>query len=180
MIIGKNIDLRPVEVSDAEFILSLRIDPELNQYISPVENDINKQKSWLELCVKDKGQWYFIVQNKKNEPVGTIRIYDIKGDSFCWGSWIIKPEARSYASLESAVLLYKYAFLELGFNQSHFDVRKENKKAINIYLRFGSVIVDENDQDLFLILKKESFINKALEYDALIERMAQRNKLNQI
>jgi RimJ/RimL family protein N-acetyltransferase len=178
MIIGKNIDLRPVEVRDAEFILSLRLDPELNKYISAVENDIDKQKKWIKLCIEDKNQWYFIVQNKKVEPVGTIRIYDIKGDSFCWGSWIIKPEARSYASLESAVLLYKYAFLELGFNKSHFDVRRENKKAINIYLRFGAIVVEENDLDLFMILERKSFTDKISEYDALIEAMYQRNKLS--
>ena len=45
LIYGKNIDLRPVEIDDAEFILSLRIDPKLNQYLSPVENDLEKQKS---------------------------------------------------------------------------------------------------------------------------------------
>ena len=34
MILGTNIDLRPVEIDDAAFILSLRLDPELNQYLS--------------------------------------------------------------------------------------------------------------------------------------------------
>ena len=44
LIYGNNIDLRPVEIDDAEFILSLRIDPKLNQYLSPVENDLEKQR----------------------------------------------------------------------------------------------------------------------------------------
>ena len=178
MIIGKNIDLRTVEIRDAEFILSLRLDPELNKYISAVENDIEKQREWIKICMEDKDQWYFIVQDKKKESVGTIRIYDIKGDSFCWGSWIIKPEARSYASLESVVLLYKYAFLELGFNKSHFDVRNDNTKVISFHLKFGATVVDKNDQDLFLILKKESFTSNISKYDMLIERIAQRNKLS--
>ena len=47
LIYGNNIDLRPVEIDDAEFILSLRIDPKLNQYLSPVENDLEKQREWI-------------------------------------------------------------------------------------------------------------------------------------
>ena len=47
IIYGNNIDLRPVEIDDAKFILSLRIDPKLNQYLSPVENDLEKQREWI-------------------------------------------------------------------------------------------------------------------------------------
>ena len=47
LIYGNNIDLRPVEIDDAEFILSLRIDQKLNQYLSPVENDLEKQREWI-------------------------------------------------------------------------------------------------------------------------------------
>jgi len=160
MITGKNIDLRPIEISDAEFILSLRLDPALNQYLSSVENNIEKQREWLQFCQQDPTQHYFIIQNKQQQPLGTIRIYDIKNNSFCWGSWIVIPEARSYASFESIILLYHYAFFELGFDHTNFDVRKENTKALNFYLRFGAVITHENDQDFFLTYTKEDFLDK--------------------
>jgi RimJ/RimL family protein N-acetyltransferase len=174
IIAGKNIDLREVEVNDSAFILSLRMNQDLNQYISTVENDLAKQEDWIRKYKLNNQEYYFIIQNKKKESVGTIRIYDIKDDHFCWGSWIVKPEARPYASFESAVLLYQYAFFNLGFNYTFFDVRKENQKVINFHLRFGAVQVDENDQDIFMILKKEDFISKHDEYLASIERISER------
>jgi RimJ/RimL family protein N-acetyltransferase len=175
-IIGKNVDLREVEVNDAAFILSLRLDQDLNQHISKVENDLTKQEDWIKQYKLNNQEYYFIIQNKKKEPVGTVRIYDIKEDRFCWGSWIVKPEARLYASFESAVLLYQYAFFNLGFNHTFFDVRKENQKVINFHLRFGAIQVDENDQDIFMIFKKEDFINKHHEYLSTIDRISERYK----
>ena len=83
MILGKNIDLRLVEIDDAEFILALRLDPELNQYISPVENDLDKQREWIKSHRLYSRDFYFIIQNKKQKPVGTIRIYDIQDNVFC-------------------------------------------------------------------------------------------------
>ncbi len=173
MLIGKNIDLRKVEVYDAAFILSLRLDPELNQHISKVENNLAKQEEWIRKYKLDDKEHYFIIQNKKEEPIGTIRIYDTKEDCFCWGSWIVKPEARMYASLESVVLLYDYAFFNLGFNYTRFDVRKKNEKALNFYLRFGAIIVDEDEQDLFMIYRKTDFIARQGEYLDSINRISE-------
>lgn len=171
MITGKNIDLREIEASDAEFVLSLRLDPELNTHLSVVEDDLDKQKEWIKKSKLNKQEWYFIVQNKQQQPVGTIRIYDIKGDSFCWGSWIIVPEARRYASFESAILLYQYAFFQLGFNKTHFDVRKNNLKVLNFHLRLGAVVIEENEQDFFMTFTKEDFCNKEQEYIEIIDKI---------
>jgi len=44
---SKSIRLRLVEENDAEFILSLRLDPKYNNFISKVDNDIAAQKSWI-------------------------------------------------------------------------------------------------------------------------------------
>ena len=170
MIIGKNIDLRPIELSDAEFILSLRLDPELSQYLSPVENNLDKQRQWLKTCQEDPTQHYFIIQNKQQQPVGTIRIYDIKNNSFCWGSWIVIPEARSYTSYESIILLYQYAFFDLGLDITHFDVRKENTKALNFYLRFGAVITHEDNQDFFLVYTKGDFVDTYSDFNTAIDK----------
>lgn len=168
MINGKHIDLRPVTTDDADFILSLRLNPELSQYLSPVENNVEKQTQWVKKSIENPQEWYFIIQNKKAERVGTIRIYNIKGNVFCWGSWIVIPTARSYASLESIVLLYQYAFFELGFECTHFDVRKNNQKAIAFYLRFGAQITHEDEDNYFLIYTKNDLTEKLPEYTTAI------------
>jgi len=176
MISGKNVDLRRIDVSDAEFVLSLRIDPEINQYLSPVDNDLEKQREWIKRCMADPEQWYFIIQSKKQQPVGTVRIYDIQGKSFCWGSWIVIPEARRYASFESAVLLYHYAFFELGFESTHMDVRKKNESVIRFHIRFGATITHENELDVFLTFNKEIFVQKQATYAASIDKISQKQR----
>lgn len=79
--------------------------------------------------MKEKNQleFYFkIISN--NKKVGVVRIYDLKDDSFCWGSWIILDDAPKTVALESTLMIYEFGFNVLGFNNCHFDVRKLNKK----------------------------------------------------
>ncbi len=172
MILGTNIDLRPVEIEDAEFILLLRLDPELNQYLSQVDSDLDKQREWIKNYRLYSRDLYFIIQNKKQKSIGTIRIYDIQEDVFCWGSWIVIPEARKYASFESVFLLYRFVFFGLGLNKTNFDVRKENKRAVNFYLRFGATIFGETDLDYLMTYTKNTFLERQGEYMAVIDRIA--------
>ena len=175
MIIGKNIDLREIEASDAEFVLQLRLDASLNKYISSVEDDVEKQREWIKKSKLKKDEIYFIVQNKLTNPVGTIRIYDMQEETFCWGSWVIIPGARRSASFESAFLLYDYAFNELDFKQTNFDIRKENKVVLNFHLRFGAVITGETDLDYLMSYTKERFLNKRDDYLKIIEDIFRKN-----
>lgn len=86
---------------------------------------MKQQEVWLEKYSNDSGQVYFIIFNKQGEKVGTVCLYDITNDSFCWGSWILKNGTPSNYSIESALLVYHFA-LSLGFEKAHFDVRKGN------------------------------------------------------
>ncbi len=169
-IIGKNVDLVEVKVADAEFILSLRQNPDLNKYLSFVDNDLKKQKQWLQKSIFNKNEYYYLIKNKKNTPVGTIRIYDIRNNVFCWGSWIILPEHRKYSSLESMFLLLKFAFFDLNLLETNFDVRKDNQKVINFHLKSGAVIIDEDSQNFFFNYKKEYFLDKYDYYREIVEK----------
>lgn len=155
---GKNIDLREITPADAAFVLSLRLDPELNQHLSPTAVDLQQQIAWIEAYKNRQNEWYFIIENKQQKPVGTIRLYDVVDNSFCWGSWIVLKEARRYASFESAILLYDYAFLTAGFSRSHFDVRKENKGVIKFHLRFGAEIINEDALNYYFNFTKENYL----------------------
>lgn len=78
-----------------------------------------------------------------------MRLYDPQGDSFCWGSWILKDGAPSSAAIESALIVYAYAIDHLGFRCSHFDVRKGNESVWRFHERFGARRVGETDLDYF-------------------------------
>lgn len=169
IVYGTNIDLRPVEIEDAEFILSLRLDPELNQYLSPVEDNLEKQREWIKNYRLYSRDYYFIIQNKMQESIGTIRVYDIQDVVFCWGSWIVIPQARKYASFESAFLLYRFAFEGLGLDKTNFDIRKDNKRVLNFHQKFGATIFGETDADYLMTYTKNTFLEKQDEYQNVIK-----------
>lgn len=101
--------MRYVEESDAEFILSLRLDNRYNNFLSRVDASLDGQKSWIRKYKDDEReekQFYFIIERNDGIPCGTVRIYDLKKDSFCWGSWILNEDKTRYAALESAMLVY--------------------------------------------------------------------------
>ena len=86
---GKYINLRDVKEEDAEFILSLRTSEKKSRFLHKTQYDIDKQVSYIRHYKTLDNEWYFIIEDKKQVPLGTVRIYDIIGDSFCWGSWLL-------------------------------------------------------------------------------------------
>jgi RimJ/RimL family protein N-acetyltransferase len=160
---GKSINLRAVTVGDAAFILKLRLDATLNTHLSATDPDVHKQVAWIEQHPWGQGQYYCIVEDKNANAVGTVRLYDFQGDSFCWGSWILLPEAPRKAAIESALMVYEFGFYKLGFLRSHFDVRKQNTRVIDFHQRLGAKIVRESALDYFFSYSRE-------DYEAIKER----------
>ncbi|EHJ93081.1 GNAT family N-acetyltransferase [Vreelandella boliviensis] len=145
---SKNILIRFVEESDADFILSLRLDNRYNTFLSAVSPDVKAQRNWIKKYKKDEErgeQYYFIIERLDGTPCGTVRVYDIRKDSFCWGSWILNENKTRYAALESAFLVYEFGFKKLGFKKSHFDVMKGNKGVIKFHTRMGATKLDEDE-----------------------------------
>jgi len=92
---SKTVKMRLVEESDAEFIVGLRVDEKYNKHLSAVTGDVEAQVNWIrryKADEADKLQFYFIIERLDGTRCGTVRIYDIVGDSFCWGSWILNEE----------------------------------------------------------------------------------------
>ena len=98
----KHIKLRLVKDDDAGFILSLRSNKNLNSFLSPVDHDIKKQREWLSKYKErenNKTEFYFIITSIDNISLGTVRLYDFKDNSFCWGSWIVSQNAPNYTAI---------------------------------------------------------------------------------
>lgn len=160
---GNKIFFRNAIINDAEFILSLRTSESKSKFISKTEFDVMKQRQWLEEYSLDNTQAYFIILDNESKNIGTVRIYDIEGDSFCWGSWILAQNAPSSAAIESALIIYSYA-LELGFRQAHFDVRKGNHSVCRFHERFGAVKISESELDNFYTIDINQIESSLLKY----------------
>lgn len=169
---SKTIQIRFVEESDAEFILNLRIDPKYNQFLSAVNPDVQAQKEWIRKYKDDevnKKQFYFIIERNDGTPCGTVRIYDLRDNSFCWGSWILNENKTRYAALESAFLVYKFGFDELGFEQSHFDVRKSNGKVISFHEKMGAVKTGGDDLNEYFKITKAAVLESKQKLSAKLQ-----------
>lgn len=159
---SKTLKLRFVEESDANFILSLRLDERYNTFLSAVPPDLEAQKQWIKTYKHDEqagNQFYFIIERIDGIPCGTVRLYDLREDSFCWGSWILNQSKTRYAALESAFLVYEFGFEHLGFTKSHFDVMKGNKGVIKFHQRMGAEQVGEDEQNLYFEISKNAVEN---------------------
>ena len=144
---GRTLMFRDANVNDATFILKLRTDSQKSRYLSTTDADLEKQKSWLNHYADQKDQAYFIIETLDGEPQGTVRLYDAQGNSFCWGSWILKEGVPQTAAIESALMVYAYAIDHLKFEAAHFDVRKGNESVWRFHERFGAMRVGETTMD---------------------------------
>ncbi|KJV41245.1 GNAT family N-acetyltransferase [Acinetobacter brisouii] len=173
--VAKTIHFRLVNEDDAEFICNLRNTPELNKHISKSTAIVDDQIRWIENYKKRENEiqeFYFIIErNDNNERIGTIRIYDFRDKikSFCWGSWILNSNKTRYAAIESALLIYRIAFDELGFEQSHFDVRKDNLSVHKFHMKLGAIHISENDLDNFYIYPKSKYLEALQRYKNFLE-----------
>lgn len=142
---GKTLVLRNAVVADAAFILSLRTNPKKSRHLSKVSDDLDAQVAWLINYEQRDTEAYFIIEDVHGIPLGTVRIYDAQGDSFCWGSWILLENVPSSAAIESSLIVYAYALESLGFQSAHFQVKKANERVWRFHERFGAERTSENE-----------------------------------
>jgi RimJ/RimL family protein N-acetyltransferase len=158
---GDAVRLRLATESDSEFLLGLRLDPSRNQNISATSSDLGAQVSWMRAydAREAAGQEAYFVIEVDGQPQGSVRLYDYRpaDDSFCWGSWIIRPGASPSTAHQSAVLVYDLAFGSLRFARSHFDVRQANVSVWKFHEKMGACLVREDSLDRFYAYGAEEY-----------------------
>jgi RimJ/RimL family protein N-acetyltransferase len=158
-IIGPYIRLRTATEDDAEFILSLRLNPALNKFLHETDPSVEKQKEWLRAKMDEENDYHMIIESLNGEQLGVVALYDINpvDKTFEWGRWIVKPGAPKYTALESAVLCHELAFYHLGLNKSIATPDWEHERVVSFLGRFGFTIVKENPDGPWFELTKEDF-----------------------
>ena len=158
LIKGKHISLRDANISDAKFILDLRLDPIKSRFLSPTSPLLLDQQEWMKSYEQKNGQAYFIIQTNSGEPLGCIRIYNALDDSFEWGSWLIVNGAPPLVALESALLVYQFAF-DLGFNKAIVSVRQINRAVWKFHESiFNACLTNETVKYRFYEVNKKSIL----------------------
>jgi RimJ/RimL family protein N-acetyltransferase len=157
-IVGHRHRLRPVEMADAGFILSLRMDPKLSRFVGATSSKLEDQQEWLGRYFDRADDFYFIITDaQRDEDVGTVGIYnlDTATHEAEWGRWLIRP--GSIAALESALLLHRLGFESIGLRRLYSRTVAENAQVVSFHTSFGAqrdrilragVILDDGPHDL--------------------------------
>jgi len=130
---GLAYSLRPVRLSDAQFIIDLRLEDKVrNQFIHTISPVLKLQQEWLAEYFKRGGDYYFVVENKlTGEPEGLIGIYDVENGKAEWGRWVTKK--GSLAATESLQLLFEVAFDTLNLDELYCRTLSENKAVVALH-----------------------------------------------
>lgn len=155
-----SIKFREIELSDAEYVLKLRTNDSYSKYISKVSDDIYIQRNYIKNYIKEnqsnRNSFYFIIENEQSGMrCGTVRIYNFDRSVFEWGSWILDENKPRYAAMETAIMIYEFAFKVLCFEKSEFEVNKENDKVVSYHLKSGANIIREDNINFYFRIEKE-------------------------
>lgn len=158
---GIQLSLRLVQPEDAAYIHGLRTDPTYNGHLSTVIGTAEDQRSWIESYKMREAagsEYYFVIERKDGVRCGVVRLYDITGDQFTWGSWILDHNKPRKAALESATLIYRYGFEVLGLTRSLFDVRRNNEHTLAFHRRLNAAQTHEDDQNIYFVYSRAQFV----------------------
>jgi RimJ/RimL family protein N-acetyltransferase len=125
-------------VEDAEFILSLRLDPELSRFINETSPSVENQRTWIHEYLRRAGDYYFIIEQASSHiPVGTIAVYSLHEENRRaeWGRWIIRPPHP--AAVESALLIYEVAFENLQLEEVYCRTLTDNRPVVSFHNSCG-------------------------------------------
>ena len=132
---GYAFDLRPVELSDAQFIVAIRTaEASRVRYLHPISPDVELQRAWIARYFDRAGDYYWVIERRATRrPEGLIGIYglDAVTSSAEWGRWILS--AASLGAVESALLIYRAAFDRLMLDFAYCITVAHNESVLSFH-----------------------------------------------
>ena len=140
MLKGNNILLRPLEVSDLNFLFEVENNTDNWKYGAE-----NKQYTKEELTnyianakqdIATAGQFRFVI-DFENTPIGFIDLFDYTANSAGVGVIIAKNYRRRGFSKEALELLIDYATNTLKIEKLHCNIQEDNFASIKLFTSCG-------------------------------------------
>jgi RimJ/RimL family protein N-acetyltransferase len=147
-VLGHTLVLVDAGVPFAGFIHALRTDESRARYLHATSPALADQVAWLQAYARRDHEAYFVVETRKGEALGTVRLMAAQGHTFSWGSWLLKRGAPATAAIESALMVYAYALDVLGFHDCEVHVHADNTRVRAFHERLGAVLASQDDMDV--------------------------------
>ena len=132
---GFGIRLRPVRMSDAEFLVLLRNSDHAKGKVGDSAMDVAEQEEWLCAYFKREGDYYFVIETACGIPVGAFGIYDVADGCAEIGRWIVR--SRVPAAVPSIIPGLEIAFDQLGLRELRTKVVSTNRRVIRLDQQIG-------------------------------------------
>jgi len=131
---GPAFRLRPITDADAPLVLELRGDPKRSRYLHAISRSLDDQLAWFTRYYERPGDYYFVIERQESGAAeGLISIYDVDPQAECgeWGRWSLRP--GSLAAVESAWLIYRCSFEQLGLKRVFSRTVAENVSVVSFH-----------------------------------------------
>jgi len=152
------LQVRLVEESDADFIVSLRTDLRLSKHIHTTSPNIEQQKQWIRnyKLREAQGLDYYFIFSLDSKQQGLARIYDITEDTFTQGSWIFSSEAALGASVLGNIISSEIGFEFLDKKIEFSDARRDNNT--HRYVKsFNPEIIKTDELNIYYKILPDGF-----------------------
>lgn len=153
--------VRFVNEDDAEFILGLRTDSKLGQYISATNGDIEKQREWTrqyKIRERQGTDYYFMFEKPLGTRLGVSRIYEIKKETFQTGSWIFRKDAPFGAAFLGDIICHEIAYELFPDGVNFHDIKKDNFSVNKYADQFNPQFIFETELTRYYINRRENYL----------------------
>lgn len=170
--------VRLINENDADFILSLRANPNRTKHMITLDCNLERQRKWIQEYKereKEGLDYYFIYTNAKGIPIGVNRASSIDHSTKTSksSSWITVEGLKS-EPLKMLIIGNEIIFNLIGVESSWGEVQKNNDRAIKIFKLFGYKFDTSDTEFCDFSLSKEDFF-KACE-SSILSRIISNNK----
>ena len=127
-IAGRAYRLRPIEESDADYIVQLRAN---RPFLNAGATTTDEQRAWLGCYFERKHDFYFVIEaSRDGAREGLVALYDVDVSARTgeWGRWVLRN--GSNAAVESALLVYRCAFERLRLDNVRCRTLCDNVKVV--------------------------------------------------
>lgn len=134
---GRFVNLKSITLDDADIEFSYQIRKEVKncKTVGQLAASLEEQRKFIQWQIKEPGDYYFVVKNKKGERIGLIGVYDIHDGTGEVGREV--NDGSSVEAMEAKVLLDEFCRSILHLEKITYVIYLHNKKNIKSHSQRG-------------------------------------------
>lgn len=173
---GRYVTLRSVLESDAQVTMEMRLNKEKTKFLHSIDNDVEKQRSWIRMQNKTENDYFFLVLDKNGKAIGMMGISEISDNRGHIGRLLMYGNA--FESYEAYMLLIRTAFSDMNLKEIYGETDIKNKSAERFTEAFGFIYGDTvYDPELNRYIRPCTLNNENFEKaERRLEKMIYRDK----